>query len=242
MEIVITHLTRMRAPFIGVAGVDVATGCPVRPVPRRGRQLRSALLALNGGPFEMAARVDLGSARRVPHRPATEDHRFEVDAAASVGSAAPADFWRLLSGMARSSFKSIFGRDLKRRGARAATVELGRGEVSLGWRAPAAAPRLLVKSRAPRPSQVLIEVSDGTMQLELGVADIRLFAADHVTPDAAMLEQVAGRLAGGESVLLSVALSRASTPSTGAKPVHWVQVDNIHFESSPRWTLGSAVR
>ncbi len=241
MEIVITHLTRMRAPFIGVAGVDVATGCLVRPVPRRGQQLRRTLLAVHGGPFEMAARVDLGSVQRVLHRPATEDHRFEVDAAAPVGSLAPSDFWRLLSGMARSTFKSIFGRDLTRRGARAATVELGRGEVSLGCLVPAAAPRLLVKSRALRPDQVLIEVSGGAMQPELGVADIRLYAADHVTPDAATVEQVAGRLARGEAVLLSVALSRASTPSPGAKPVHWVQVDNIHFESSPGWTLGPAV-
>ena len=43
-----------------------------------------------------------------------------------------------------------------------------------------------------------------------------------------LLKIVGRRLAAGEDVILSVGLSRAMAIG-GARPAHWLQVNNIHF-------------
>ncbi len=41
---------------------------------------------------------------------------------------------------------------------------------------------------------------------------------------------------GGAEVLLSVGLTRAFSTG-GFPPVHWLQVNNIHFRKNPLWNL-----
>ena len=40
------------------------------------------------------------------------------------------------------------------------------------------------------------------------------------------------------AVILSVGLTRAFTPSTEKKPMHWLQVNNVHSDRDPTWQLG----
>ena len=228
----------MKSPFICVAGVELSMREHVRPVPADRQQLRAALLVRNGGPFEMAARVDLGAVTRVASPPETEDHRFIPQQAAKVGDVPPAEFWRLLNDLAETKLARLFGPDLTKRGSSAAAVDKGRGTASLGCLAPTARPTLYIRARAGRPAQVRLRLSDGELHLDLGVTDIRLYAADHVTPDPRTIDRVARRLAGGEPVILSVGLTRASASSPDFSPVHWLQVNNVHLESDPTWRLG----
>lgn len=60
MRIVITHLTRMEAPRICVAGIDTDAGGHVRPTTGRSHPLTRELLAEQGGPYALGALVDLG--------------------------------------------------------------------------------------------------------------------------------------------------------------------------------------
>ena len=58
MQLVVSHVTRMQPGYICVAGVEITRGKRVRPV-TYGR-LPTSLLAREGGPFDMAALVELG--------------------------------------------------------------------------------------------------------------------------------------------------------------------------------------
>jgi hypothetical protein len=79
MRIIVNHLTRMQPGYICVAGVDVSNGHHVRPV-LRGR-LTTDLLASKGGPFDMAALVDIGRVESCGHAPETEDYNFDPSTA-----------------------------------------------------------------------------------------------------------------------------------------------------------------
>lgn len=216
----------------------LSTRAHVRPVLGNRQQLAATLLARNGGPFEMAVRVELGEATPVGGAPETEDHRFVPREAAIVGEVPPAKFWRLLNDVAQTRLGRIFGPDLTKRGTSSAAVDVGRGTASLGCLRPTGRPRLYVRPRTGRPAQVRLRVTDGVLDLDLGVTDIRLYGADHVTPAPRTIDRVARRLADGESVILSVGLTRASASSPDFAPVHWLQVNNIHLESDPAWKLG----
>ena len=228
----------MKSPFICVAGVDWSTRAHVRPVLADRQQLRTALLVRNGGPFEMAGRVDLGAVTPIASPPENEDHRFVPQQAARGGDLSPAKFWLLLNDLAEARLARLFGPELTKRGSSAAAVDKGRGMASLGCLAPTGRPKLYVRARVGRPAQVRLRVSDAELDLDLSVTDIRLYGADHVTPDPPTIDRVARRLADGEPVILSVGLTRASASSPDFAPVHWLQVNNIHLESDPTWRLG----
>ena len=83
-----------------------------------------------------------------------------------------------------------------------------------------------------------MRVSDGYFQLDLGVTDIRLYGADHVTPDTKIVRRVVKRLQGGSETILSVGLTRAYASSPDFNPVHWLQVNNVHLKDDPLWQLG----
>src|SRR3989442_15885593 len=94
MRIVINHLTRMKPPYICVAGLLENGSAHVRPV---AGHLPRALAASNGGPFDIGAIVDLGQVQHTPTRPETEDHRFNPQSASRVEYLTSADLWRLLT-------------------------------------------------------------------------------------------------------------------------------------------------
>ena len=109
MEIVVTHLTRMRAPRICVAGLDIDTDAQIRPVKRHGRLDIDDLLE-NGGVFAVGEHVDLGPVIDVGSPPEVEDREYR--GATSRGQLSAEDFWNDLERTAASTLEEIFGEDL----------------------------------------------------------------------------------------------------------------------------------
>jgi hypothetical protein len=236
MRIVVNHLTRMQPGFICVAGLDLETSAHVRPT-TSGR-LSSRLLARHGGPFDLGAIVDLGATYRAGRPPEVEDYAFQPRLARRVGHLSPIEFWDRLLAISATRLRDLFGPELTRRGARAAAVDAGKGSASLGCLLPAERPALYTQPRPGRPDQVRLRLSDGQLALDLGVTDIRLYGADHLTPDRERIEQVAARLRGGVQAVLAVGLTRASAGTPDYPPVHWLQVNSIHLADDPGWRLG----
>jgi hypothetical protein len=236
MRIVVNHLTRMRPGFICVAGLDIETNAHVRPT--TGSRLSYRLLAPHGGPFDLGAVVELGSTYRVGRPPEIEDYSFQPRMARRVGQLQPKEFWNRLLAVSATRLVDLFGPELTRRGARSCAVDAGKGSASLGCLLLAERPALYMQPQPGRPDQVRLRVSDGQFALDLGVTDIRLYGPDHVTPDQARIEQVAGRLRDGILTILAVGLTRASAGSPDYPPVHWLQVNSLHLEEDPGWRLG----
>lgn len=230
MNIVVNHLTRMQPPYICVAGIDVDTGRHVRPV-LRGARLERDLLTRKGGPFDIAAVVDIGRAWCVGEPPETEDYRFDPHRSAYVADLPSDEYWRLLQGLARTRLRDIFGDDLKQRG-RTFAVDAGKGRCSLGCLAPAVRPALSIDLFGT----VRLSLTKGRLRTSLAVTDLRLFEADHHTPRRSAVEHVARRINGGVEVILSVGLSRAWQKPGDTVARHWLQVNNLHLRDDPGWT------
>lgn len=234
VKLVVNHLTRMQKGFICVAGVDLATGQHVRPL--LPSQMRKNMLARHGGPFDMAAVIDLGWTKYVGTRPETEDYLFHRSEASRIGQMPPEEFWALLGRLAKSKLGEIFGKDLKPRGARSYAVDVGCGSASLGCYLPPSPPHLFVQRRGPSSrGRIRIQFQTGDYEFELGVTDIRLYGEDHVTPDPDRVQQVNRRIQAKVPVILSVGLTRAFRSDADQPALHWLQVNNIHLGDDPAW-------
>jgi len=238
MRIVVNHLTRMRAGYICVAGVDVETGKHVRPVLAEGA-LPIDLLLRYGGPFDMARMVDLGAVRSSPEKPHVEDRVIVPSRLRSTGPLPAAEFWSVLQGLCGQTLRAIFGDDLVRVGGQSWAVPAGKGGVSLGCLRPKRGPslRYLAAGRSGRP-EVRIALDDAGMTLNAPVTDIRLYGDDHLTPRPDLVDSVARRLRRGEGVILGLGLTRPFASKPEADPLCWLQVTNIHLEGDPAWQLG----
>jgi hypothetical protein len=236
MRIVVNHLTRMQRGFICVAGIEPASLKHIRPV-LAGR-LTTGLLARNSGPFDLGRVIDLGRVSYSGVAPETEDYRFEPHRIRYLQSFSAAQFWELLQRVSATSLPAIFGPDLSQRGPANCVVEAGKGRASLGCLALSARPFLYTRDRQDKPTQVRMKVSDGTFELDLGVTDIRLYDDDYVTPNSKLVEQVTRKLQTDTRTILSVGLTRPFAPSPDMAPVHWLQVNNIHFQEASIWQLG----
>ena len=230
MRIIVNHLTRMQPGYICVAGVDVSSGQHIRPV-LRGR-LTVDLLARNGGPFDIADLVDLGTVEYCGHAPETEDYYFDQRNARCVRCVSPTHFWGLLQRVARNSLVQIFGPALKsfRRGC---VVDLNAGEASLGCLIPAAPPRLYVSDYG----KIRAVITDGTFSVDLSVTDLRLCDTDQRTPKFALVERIGAQIRSGSSVILSIGLARPWRHPDDTFERHWLQVNNIHLEDNAVWML-----
>ncbi|MBF6592806.1 MAG: hypothetical protein IVW57_20020, partial [Ktedonobacterales bacterium] len=142
MEIVINHLTRMQPGYICVAGLDPTTGRHVRPI-LTGR-LSTVLLARNGGPFDMAALVDLGPTTPAGEPPAVEDQRFEPWQVRRRDTISPGAFWQSLRHVASASLAELFGSDLRAHD-QSCVVAVGAGRASLGCLVPTGQPHLTIE-------------------------------------------------------------------------------------------------
>lgn len=235
MRIIINHLTRMQKGFICVAGLETKTQRHIRPVVH-GR-LGVDFLARGLGPFEIAHEIDIGATAAIGKAPEIEDHTFDYRRALSVRAVKPVEYWDLLTQVSRRSLRDIFGPQLEAAGV-AYSVPEGQGDASLGSLIPQGHPALFIQSRPNRPPQVRMRFSDGALKVDASVTDIRLYGADHVTPDETMVEQVNERIRQGVDAILSVGLGRPYAAAPGVAPRHWLQVNNIHLADRPVWLLG----
>lgn len=237
MKIVVNHLTRMQQGFICVAGIDLETGRHVRPVLQS--QMRTKFLARHGGPFEIGAIVELGWTKRVGQPPEVEDHLFHRGEVRRVADMPSDEFWQLLRQSAETKLVAIFGSDLTQRGHRSYGVDAGRGEISLGCYLLPSRAHIFIQHRDQwRRGRIRIAFQVGDHEFDLGVTDIRLYESDHVTPAEAIVQQTDGRLQTTDGVILSVGLSRPYQGGDAGEPIHWLQVNNIHFADDPCWRLG----
>jgi hypothetical protein len=241
MKIVVTHLTRMQRGTVCVAGLNVETGLHVRPVQPMG-VLQSRVTTRRGGCFDMATVVDLGLTRPVPSPPEIEDHEITWWHARAIRILEPDLFWPMLGWAARASLGELFGPELRtlgKPGSRRAATDSGYGRASLGVLIPHRQPRLSIGAKPDGRKVVRMSLSDRDLGLDLSVADLRLYADDGGRPDLARIEDVSARLARGVPALVSVGLTRAFAARDGERPVHWLQVNNIHLEDDPCWRLAS---
>jgi len=218
------------------AGIDLDTEQHIRPVSARGR-LSTNLLTNYDGPFGMAVALDIGTPSPLNNKPQVEDHIIDPTKIKSIGTLPPGKFWKLLTRVADRKLIDIFGQDLIRLGSSSCGVEVGKGSASLGCLIPASRPYLYIRKRSNRNDQVRMQLDDGDFFLDCGVTDIRLYGEDHVTPDDRMVRRIEKRLKGDEQVILSMGLTRAYASSSDFDPVHWLQINNIHFKDDPTWQL-----
>jgi hypothetical protein len=228
MRVVVNHLTRMRQGFICVAGIDVATTRHVRP--ESFGQLPATLLARNGGPFDIAASVELGPTTYIGIPPQVEDYRFDpIDTHQQTFLTAD-EFWRMLQQVTQGQLMDIFGMQLKMH-ARACAVDVGTGSASLGCLAPKGRPVLRIET-FDKPT-IKIEFTDGTLMPKLSVTDLRLFEHDQQTPRKALVDDINARIRAGVAIVLSVGLGRKWKKPGDTEERHWLQVNNIHLEDNP---------
>lgn len=230
VQIVINHLTRMQPGFMCVAGMEVTSRVHIRPV-SFGR-LPTSLLARNGGPFDMAAAVDLGPVSNVGQPPEVEDRRCNLQRARRITTMSAREFWESLEQAAQPSLAAIFGPDLVASGP-ACVVSAGSGRASLGCLSPRGKPVLYLNDQGkPR-----MKLTDGSFFPNLSVTDMRLYKDDHTTPDTAVIENVMDRLQKGVRAIISVGLTRPHSVD-GEEAKHYLQVNNIHLHDNPTWQLG----
>jgi hypothetical protein len=230
MRIIVNHLTRMKPGFICVTGVDATTSQHVRP--ESFGQLPVDLLVRNGGPFDIAADVDLGPTTPIGRPPQVEDYRFDPIDAHQQTILTADEFWRKLQQVTQRQLPDIFGASLKVQG-RACAVDVGTGIASLGCLTPQDRPVLSIDTFDT--TKIRIEFTDGTLTPRLSVTDLRLFEHDQKTPRKAVVEDINTRIRAGIAIVLSVGLGRKWKKPGETAEHHWLQVNNIHLEDNPLW-------
>ena len=234
MVITISHLTRMRPPYICAAGLH--NNVAVRAVVMG--QLHKKWLRSKGGLFAIGAVVDLGPVKHVGTAPEHEDYRFNPAVAKCIGLTDAPTFWRRLEQIAQPSVDSIFGDDLVKRGRWSCAVNPGCGAASLGCLKVFGTPRISIRGLDPRltRSGLRLAVTDPIFgKLDLGITDVRFFEDDFITVNEKVVDGIQDRINRGFRLLLSVGLTRATVPPDN--PVHWLQVNNLHLEDDPTWNL-----
>lgn len=225
MQIVVNHLTRMKHPAICVAGIDRASDQHIRPITKGG--LTTDLLSGNGGPFGIAAVVDLGQVRPNPRSPRTEDHWFWPENARQIDSLNADQYWELLETVSEGTLEDCFGAALLRQGWTFA-VDVNTGDRSLAV--------------MQGPSDCRIGVNDYgrlTLQLPVGdkpayipVTDIRFYEEDQETVMTSTVEAVDRALASERPFLMLGLAGAYRAPQDDAKR-HWLQMNGICLRSSP---------
>lgn len=199
----------------------------IRPVMRS--RLSVAQLRQAGGAFEVGAVVRLDKPTPVGRAPELEDWLFR--AAEYRRAVSPEAFWGALQQVSKPTLAEIFGPELSFQD-RSAVVPVGRGSASLGVFNPPERARLLLNHEGKLRLRVL-----EAGHLSLSVTDVRFYTPDSSgwTLDVEKVERVSQRIYSGESLLLSVGLTRAFQKSAEKPSYHWLQVNNLHLESTPLW-------
>jgi hypothetical protein len=236
LRMVVSHLTRMRAGCVCVAGIDLLKRQHVRPVLHG--QLETSLLQTLGGPFDMGNIVNFDQVRILPSFERSEDRLFWKSKVIREKVIDGFSFWHLLNGVSENSLGDIFHQGLETRNT-CAFVAKGKSSISLGCLKPAETPLLLLEPPEDRP-RLRIMVCDDGRWLKLPVTDIRLFdAVTHQIPNASLIEKI-NSLMKEQDVLLGVGLTHLFTSDPQYfEPVHWLQVNAIHLKHNLLWRLAS---
>jgi len=224
MQLIINHLTRMQPGYFCAAGIEPTTRLHVRPV--LDASLRTELLDREGGSFSLGATLDFGQMRFVGRTPEIEDRKFDLEQVRVVESANLNKMMEYCRSVAKNALHEVFTSELIRMGASFAIPE-NAGLYSLGccW---VEKPMLEIVCE-PEIRRLRLKWNERGQRIAVGVADIRLYEADHRSLNIHEVRQVQRWLDTTDRVLLSVGLSRPYRKSEQDRPVHWLQVNNIHY-------------
>jgi hypothetical protein len=120
----------------------------------------------------MAVLLSLGRSTPTPSRPEVEDHVIDPSKIKAEKTLGGIEFWDLLTKVAVPKLSAIFGPDLKMRGSESCGVDVGAGQASLGCLVPATSCNLYVGEKMGGRPKVRIEISDGTLVLDLVVTEL----------------------------------------------------------------------
>jgi hypothetical protein len=229
VRIVVNHVTRMRAPRICVAGIDIETRAHIRPTRPASAPLTRSVLKEEGGPFEIGAIVDLGRVEHRPSPPECEDHRFQLSRARPVEDLSGADFLDALDRVSAASLEDGFGPSLERVGWKYA-VEVGAGDRSLDVVRAVRRPVLDVDRTYGR---LQLRFNDSDLPAYLPVTDLRFYETDQVTICRDVVADVARRLKAGVDAYLMLGLARAYRAQDDDRDRHWLQLNGLCLVDRP---------
>ncbi len=229
MRLLINHLTRMQPGLICTAGLDSVTGLAIRPL--AAQSLTTELLEQNGGPLALGKWVDFGDTEFCGQVPEIEDRRFQLENLCAVERASPLELYERCAATAVEQLRDIFGPELEwiirdpDLPGTAAIPQFG-GIRSLGcyWARGAS---LAVITDVER-KKVRLRFVEGPLAFSVAVTDIRLYQADHVTPDLAAMEKFESQIQGCDRLLVAVGLSRARRFTDNTPARHWLQINNLY--------------
>ncbi|MCE5236936.1 hypothetical protein LLH23_00410 [bacterium] len=233
MEIIVTHLTRMRRGYICTAGICAADGRHVRPVFERGN-LGVNMLARNGGPFALGRRVHLAGAQKAEAPPPhVEDWTIDRYGLKPLAALAPEEFWALLSAHAAATLHEAFGPELRPIGGMSFGTDPGQGATSLAYLRLPAPPTLHFVEREGGSRQIRVTLQAGATA-DLGVTDKRLYVGHAHLPNEALVTRLQEALAKSREVIVAVGLGRPYPPGA-PDAVNWLQVNNLFPREAPLW-------
>jgi hypothetical protein len=218
----------MQPGFICVAGIDPDSGRQIRPIVPY-RPFTRDFLHQNGGPFQIGARINLGSTTYAGHAPEWEDHRIDPKNLKYLERLTANEFWFLLNKSTKTSLLAIFGRALQHnKYDHSSTAVEHTGAASLGHLA------------LQHPFNITINqwgklralLHDSNTEPEISVTDFRLWRCDHQTPRLKLIAELSNRIQSVPAVL-AVGLTRPFQKSPTAPALHWLQLNNIHLQDDP---------
>lgn len=222
MKIVINHATRMEAPRVCVAGIDLSTLEHIRPTTLPSDPITRELLREEGGPFGMGALVDIGAVTPDPSPPETEDYLFNSGQAQFKEDLSGEGFLELLTEMRAADLGSAFGPELERVG-RTYAVEPGNGGSSLAVLRAKNRPVLEIN----RYGKLQLCYNDAEPPAYLSVKDVRFFEDDHKTIKTRAIDDVSRRLRRGVNAFLMLGLTRAWSKPGETHERHWLQLNGL---------------
>lgn len=227
MQVVVNHLTRMRAPRICVAGIDLATREHVRPTTPPTYPITRTLLRANAGPLGVGAVVDPGPVTPTPNPPEVEDHRFVTTALRHVRDMPGEEYLEVLDDVACASLEAALGPALKAMPNDKWATEVGEGTASLA----VLKPRGRIQLRTDF-GKLRLKLSYPDDAANLSVTDIRFYEADQSSIEETVYNDVRARLSRGVETFLMLGLSR---PFEGGADheVHWLQVNGVCLLDRP---------
>jgi len=229
MQIVVNHLTRMTAPRICLAGIELESSNHIRPVTGPEQPLTRALLREVGGALEVGALVDLGDVQPRPSSPETEDHLLDPTRIESVRTLDGDEYLQLIDAVCHGSLEEAFGPALQRREWKYA-VDVGQGERSLACIRAHNIPSLVVDDRYRK---LQLRFNDPEKPAFFSVTDLRFVEADHKTLRQDLIDDVQGRLLQGTGVRVMFGLARAFRAAGDDTKRHWLQVNGLCLEDRP---------
>jgi len=127
----VTDITRMREPFICVAGVT-NRGEAIRPLFRQDR-IHQDWCCQNGTIIRPFTRINLDLLEHDPHPPHTEDWHADMDSLEVLGDVSEEKKLTILRKICDPDLATIFGAEIRNEhGQRAVYIQTGEGNRSLG--------------------------------------------------------------------------------------------------------------